>query len=106
MKYRKLVPAALAIASLACVATLNLADAANSPGEADISARSSASQPVRLAENVATKKTKRKKIEQPQTNWLNPQPEPPMSGKKPIQGGNWLNPQPEPPRPVTTKKQQ
>lgn len=102
MKCRKLAPAALTFASFACVATLNLADAANSTGA--VSARSSASQPVRFAEAVAAKKTKRKKIEQPQTNWLNPQPEPPMSGKKPVPGGNWLNPQPEPPRPVTTKK--
>lgn len=96
-----LTSAAVAIASLAWIASANLAHAATSTGPAAASAVRASQDPVRLAAN-----TKRKKIEQPQTNWLNPQPEPPMSGTKPVQGGTWLNPQPEPPRPATTKKLQ
>lgn len=98
--------ATLAIASLTCVAALNLASAASPTGAA---AQAGAQQPVRLAQAAVptpkpAKKTKRSKAEHPKANWLNPQPEPPMSGKKPVQGNNWLNPQPEPPRPDTTKK--
>ncbi|MGT2503987.1 hypothetical protein ACVOMS_30665 [Bradyrhizobium guangxiense] len=113
MKLRKLTPAGLAIASLACVATLNVASADFAAGPAGATAQADAQQPVRLAQTtVATpkpkpaKKTKSLKVEHPKTNWLNPQPEPPMGSKKPVQGNNWLNPQPEPPRPDTTKKLQ
>lgn len=109
MKLRKLAPVALALASLACAVTLNKAKAGIEAGLADATARAEAQLPVRLAQTtVATpkpvKKTKSLKVEHPKTKWLNPQPEPPMAGKKPVQGNNWLNPQPEPPRPDTAKK--
>lgn len=104
----KFILATLAIAGFTCVAALNVASAAS---PADVTAPTGAQQPVRLAQATVTtpkpaKKTKRLKVEHPRTNWLNPQPEPPMAGKKPVQGNNWLNPQPEPPRPDTTKKLQ
>jgi hypothetical protein len=102
---------ALGIASLACVAALSVASAANSATPAGAASETGVQQPVRLAQTTVTtpkpaKKTKKLKVEHPKTNWLNPQPEPPMTGKKPVQGNNWLNPQPEPPRPDTTKKLQ
>ncbi|TQF39233.1 hypothetical protein UNPF46_13815 [Bradyrhizobium sp. UNPF46] len=115
MKYRKLTSTALAIASLACVATLNAASAGISAGPGGASEQTGTQQPVRLAQTATPQtqsvkktrtKTKSLKVEHPKTNWLNPQPEPPMAGKKPVQGNNWLNPQPEPPRPDTTKKLQ
>lgn len=108
MKRCELTAVALAVASLACAVTLNVANADLSGGAATEAGRQ---QPVRLAQATATqplpaKKTKRPKVEHPKTNWLNPQPEPPMGSKKPVKGNNWLNPQPEPPRPDTTKKLQ
>jgi|GEM_PF-3977871 hypothetical protein len=96
--------AAIAIASLACAGTWNVASAASSDGSAASSVQTGAQQSA-ATHTKAKRKTRRSKIERPQTNWLNPQPEPPSPvTQKPIQGGNWLNPQPEPPRPVTTKK--
>ncbi|MCS3727466.1 hypothetical protein [Bradyrhizobium betae] len=108
MMRAKLILTALAITGVSCAAALNVASAAS---PTDATAPVGAQQPVRLAQATVTtpkpaKKTKRLKVEHPRTNWLNPQPEPPMAGKKPVQGNNWLNPQPEPPQPVTTKKPQ
>lgn len=107
MKVRDL-SAAVAIAGLACVTALAVASAANAPGPSAATVQAGAQQPIRLADTVTTQaqsaKKKHLKVEHPKTNWLNPQPEPPMAGKKPAQGDTWLNPQPEPPRPVTTKK--
>jgi hypothetical protein len=103
---------AFAIAGFVLVATLDVASASPSTGSAGASAWFGSQQLVRLAEmEVVTKpkhvkRTKRPhRVERgPGTNWLNPQPDPPMSAKKPVQGGNWLNPQPEPPRPDTATK--
>lgn len=92
---------AIAVASLACSATWSAAGAASSDGN---SVRAGTQQ-IAPTHTKTTSKTKKSKVERPQTNWLNPQPEPPSpAGNKPVQGGNWLNPQPEPPRPDTAKK--
>lgn len=104
-------PTVAALAIAACIGAPNPADAALTPAPDAIAVQPVAQQSVQLAQaattaTTTTKKTKRLKVEHPKTNWLNPQPEPPMTGKKPVQGNNWLNPQPEPPRPDTTKKLQ
>jgi hypothetical protein len=108
MNRGKLTAAALAIAGLANAATSSVASAGIPAGA---TTQVGAQQPVRVAQatsaqSLPAKKTKRLKVEHPKTNQLNPQPEPPMAGKKPAQGNNWLNPQPEPPRPDTIKKSQ
>lgn len=104
-------PTVAALAIAACIGAPNPADAALTPAPDAIAVQPVAQHSVQLAQaattaTTTTKKTKRLKVEHPKTNWLNPQPEPPMTGKKPVQGNNWLNPQPEPPRPDTTKKLQ
>jgi len=107
------ISATFVIAGLALTAAFNVASAKISTAPpAGNSARFGSQQAIRLAEVTAATKPKyvkrtvrpHKAGRGPGTNWLNPQPEPPMASKKPGQGVNWLNPQPEPPRPVTQKK--
>ncbi len=94
---------AVAVASLICASTWNVASAAGSRAAAGNTVQAGTKSGA--THTKTTKKSKRSKVERPQTNWLNPQPEPPLpASKTPVQGGNWLNPQPEPPRPDTTKK--
>jgi hypothetical protein len=98
---------AFAVAGLVLGATMDVASASTSMESAGNSARL-AVQSVRLAEAVATTKSKNvkktKKVRGSGKTWLNPQPEPPMGPAKVDKGGTWLNPQPEPPRPVTGSK--
>ena len=82
---------AVAVLSLACAATWNVASAANSAGKSvQAGAQQTAAAPTKTK-----KKTKRSKIERSPTNWLNPQPEPPLPAG---------NSKPEPPRPDASKK--
>ncbi len=101
---RGMLMAAAALAGLACAGTSTALSAASSAATAGNVVQAGAHQTVTT--HKTTRKIKRSKVGHPQTNWLNPQPEPPSpaGGTKPVQGGNWLNPQPEPPRPDTTKK--
>jgi hypothetical protein len=113
MKPRIRISASLAIAGLVLVAGIDVSRASiSSTAPASTLAQFGSQRALRLAEVTPASKPKsvkrtthpHKAGRGPGINWLNPQPEPPMSAKKPGQGGNWLNPQPEPPRPVTQKK--
>jgi hypothetical protein len=83
---------AIAIVGLACAATWNVACAASVAGKA----AQADTQQAATTPSKTKKKTKRSKIERAPTNWLNPQPEPPLPA------GNWSKP--EPPRPDASKK--
>lgn len=102
---RAMVITAITAASLACAANWNAAGAASPAGSAAQVGTQQVAPAHTKTTSKARSKSRRSKVERPQTNWLNPQPEPPSpAGNKPVHGGNWLNPQPEPPRPDTTKK--